>query len=112
MREGGQIEFYLCLRQPDKSSEAEIVRYRLAFLDLPENPNKIGSLRYDYSTGQGHGSGWDEELGDNPEHPQAHVHINFIGDDSTANNCRMPTGQVCPILILRAFDYWYCCVTE
>jgi hypothetical protein len=105
--ENGQIEFRLWLRERDKTRELEIVNYRLAFLNLPDNPNKIQSFRYDYSTGQKRGPGWDDDLGDNPEHPQAHVHINFTGDDRTANNLRMPTGQVDPILILRAFDYWY-----
>lgn len=116
LREGGQIEFYLRLRQlrqPNnlsKVEKVEIVHYRLTFLDLPKNPNNISSLRYDYSTSQKRGRDWDDDLGDNPGHPQAHVHINFkfTGSDGTANDLRMPTGQVCPILILRAFDYWYC----
>ena len=105
--ENGQIEFRLCFRERAKTREIEIVNYRLSFLNLPDNPNNIQSLRYDYSTGQQRGPGWDDELGDNPEHPQAHLHINFTGNDRTANNLRMPTGQVGPILILRAFDYWY-----
>jgi hypothetical protein len=111
LRENGQIIFRLYLREKDKAREIEIVKYNLAFLNLPDNPNKIQSLRYDYSTGQQRGPGWDDDLGDNPEHPQAHVHINFAGNDRTANNLRMPTGQVypiLPILILQAFDYWYC----
>lgn len=100
--ENGLIDFSVLIRERPKNT-IEIVYYRICFMNLPENNNKINELRYDYSQGQQRGEGWDDELNDNPQHPQAHIHINFCSN----NDCRMPTQAVCPILVLRAFDHWY-----
>ncbi|MFH1919682.1 MAG: hypothetical protein ABIP48_07365 [Planctomycetota bacterium] len=104
---GGSMSLHVRVReiQTQRSRAVEVVTYRLALVGIPDNPNNIQSLRFDKPEGLPRGRGWDEELGDNPEHPHAHVHFNFFppGD----NDCRMPTASVCPILLLSAFDYWY-----
>ena len=98
-----------------KSSPAvEVVEYRFSFLDLPTNDNSIRCLRFDKPQGQHRGDGWEEhrgdgwedELGDNPRHPWSHLHINFAASEA-ANDYHLPTGPVCPILLLRAFNLWY-----
>jgi hypothetical protein len=102
---GGELEVYLRLR-PRAKDLVEVVAYRLALVALPSNPNGIDCLRFDRSEGKPGGEGWDEDLGDNPHHPWAHLHVNFASAVD-ANACRMPTGSVCPIVVLRAFDHWY-----
>lgn len=104
--QGGRLEFYVRIRERRPGPSMEVVAYRIALFDLPENDNRIESLRFDQSEGQPRRGGWDEEIGDNPEHPWAHMHLNFhLTPD--ANDCRMPTGRVCPILLLRTIDHWY-----
>lgn len=84
----------------------EVVAYRVALFDLPSNDNRIESLRFDQSEGRPGWHGWDDVIDDNPEHPWAHMHINFhLTPD--ANDFRMPTGRVCPILLLLTIDHWY-----
>lgn len=102
---GGRLEFYVRIRKRP-GPRMEVVAYRVALLDLPENDNRIESMRFDRSDGKPGGDGWDDEICDNPQHPWAHMHINFhltLG----SNDCRMPTGRVCPILLLRTIDHWY-----
>ena len=103
--QGGRIELYIRIREL-KQRTAEVVAYRLAFFNLPGNANQITSLRYDQGQGYPKGQGWDDVLADNPEHPHAHLHMNFHSSEET-NHCRLPTGPVCPILLLRSFDHWY-----
>ena len=105
--EGGCVKVEVRVREVRRNGlrVAEVASYQLTFLEIPENRNNIQCLRYDQPAGQPRGAGWDEDLQDNPCHPRAHLHVNFLppGD----NNCRMPTGPICPILLLRAFDHWY-----
>jgi hypothetical protein len=102
---GGRIELNLLVRErPNKS--IEMVSYRIAFEDVPKNVNGLGSLRFELDCiGRG-GDGWDDELMDNPEHPLSHFHVNYLDGDG-ANDCRLPAGPICPIVLLRSFDYWY-----
>ncbi len=101
---GGTLELYLRIARKDEHTE--IVSYRIAVQKLPANDNEIVSLRYDKSAGKPGGHGWEDDLDDNPEHPWAHLHVNF-DRTLTANNCRLPTGEVSPIVLLAAFDHWY-----
>jgi len=104
---GGKMRLSVQIRETGKTRRptVEVVSYRLLWVDIPNNPNDIESLRYDKPESQRRGAGWDEDLQDNPQHPHAHVHLNFLPPG--ANDCRMPTASVCPILLLRAFDHWY-----
>jgi len=101
---GGELELFIYIRE--KHAGHEVVSYRIAITSLPPNPNDIQSFRYDRSEGRPTNDGWDEEIQDNPKHPWAHMHINFTADN--ANACRMPTGNIEPLLLLRTFDHWYC----
>ena len=102
---GGQMSLQVRVRETRRrsSSSVEVVAYRMSLVDIPDNRNSIQSLRFDKPDGQPRGAGWDEELQDNPQHPHAHVHFNFLKE----NDCRLPTASVCPLLLLSAFDYWY-----
>jgi hypothetical protein len=102
---GGAIELFVRLRQPQKG-HVEIAHYRIAFLNLPINDNGVHTLRYDQSVGQPHNDGWDNDLMDNPEHPWAHLHVNFAHTQA-ANALRLLTSHICPILLLRNFNHWY-----
>ena len=109
---GGRLSLAVRVEETGKSRQKssptiEVVKYSLRFLDLPTNDNSIRCLRFDKPEGQPRGGGWEDELGDNPQHPWAHLHVNFAASEA-ANECRMPTGSVCPILLLRTFDHWYC----
>ncbi len=90
-----------------KNSGVEILSYCVVAANLPENDGDIRSLRYDRPEGQPRGLGWEPDLNDNPQHPWAHIHVNFH-QGGAANDCRLPTGLVCPVVLLRAFDSWYC----
>ena len=105
---GGNLTVYVRIRniRTSGTSELEICSYRFCVRDLKGNCNGITSFRYDKPEGQPRDSNWDKELGDNPLHPWAHLHINF-DQDANANECRLPTGPICPILLLRAFNHWY-----
>jgi hypothetical protein len=104
---GGTIDLFLRLRELD-SQRIEVASYNVVFRSLPSsgNPNSLHSLRYDKAGGKPRGLGWDDDLADNPQHPWAHLHINF-DVSGTANDCRMATASTCPILIIKAFDHWY-----
>jgi hypothetical protein len=101
----GQADLYIRIRKYGRY-QIEIQKYRLAIFGIPDNNNRILSMRYDY-TGNIHEEqiklAWDNELNDNPQHPMSHLHVNFLLD----NNCRLAVGQVSPILALKAFDHWY-----
>ena len=103
---GGKMSLQVRIRETRRRglSSVEVAAYRLSLVDMPDNPNSIRSLRFDKADGQRRGAGWDEKLEDNPQHPHAHVHFNFLDD----NDCRLPTASICPLLLLTAFDYWYC----
>jgi len=106
---GGRLALEVRVREiRQRASRAtEVIAYRFSCSELPRNPNGIECLRYDKPEAQRRGGDWDKELGDNPRHPWAHLHVNFA-TSTTANDSRLPTGRVCPILLLRAFDFWYC----
>ncbi|MCY2992408.1 MAG: hypothetical protein NTY19_31690 [Planctomycetota bacterium] len=106
LAKGGRLDLFLRLRTNDKGL-AEIATYRLAVRQIPPNINNIVSLRLDKKEGQPRGDGWDPKLGDNPQHPWAHLHLNFDKSDR-ANELRIPTGEVEPIVLLMSFDHWYC----
>ena len=105
---GGQLKLAVRVREigTGRSLSVDVATYRLSILGLGNNPNDLQCLRFDKPEGQPRGDGWDEELGDNPQHPWSHLHINFAA--TRANDCRIPVGPVCPILLIRAFDHWYC----
>jgi hypothetical protein len=101
---GGEISLYIRIReQPNK--RIEILSYRIDSR-LPDNVTGVTSLRFENDDSGRRGSGWDEDLQDNPEHPLNHLHLNYL-QGADANMCRMPTGEICPIVLLRAVDYWY-----
>jgi hypothetical protein len=104
---GGEISLYIHIRErADRRIE---LRYYRVSICLPENPTGVTSLRFENDNTGRHGPSWDADLQDNPEHPLNHLHINFLkGID--ANKCRMPTGEICPIVLLMAVDYWYRCM--
>ena len=107
---GGALRFRVQIREErakHATTGVEVVEYRFHVdgLDKDGNPNQVECFRYDRPAGQRRGLGWDADLDDNPEHPHGHLHINFLVPD--ANELRMPTGVVCPILLIKAFDYWY-----
>jgi len=105
LRGGAEIELFIRVRQTGRG-QYEVAHYRIAFFNLPENPNRVRELRYDQSQGMPAGSGWDEDLEDNPEHPWAHLHVNFL-DHADANALWLVTGPVCPIVLLRNLNHWY-----
>ncbi len=102
--DGGSLAIWVRVRT--SGSGVKVVAYSFALQSLSTNPNGLDCLRYDMPEGQPRGLGWDAELKDNPQHPHAHLHLNFMEPDG--NDLRLPTGPVCPLLFLRAFDYWYC----
>jgi hypothetical protein len=85
--------------------EVEIEAYRITVEGLAENPNGIHAFRYDKTQGLPQGQGWDGDLKDNPQHPHCHLHLNYRVHG--ANDLRLPTGAVSPVLLLAAFDHWY-----
>jgi hypothetical protein len=102
---GGQIELDIVI-QEYMDRTIELVSYRIAFEGIPDNANGIGSMRFELDCiGRG-GDGWDEDLLDNPEHPLSHFHMNYLAGNG-ANDCRLPAGPICPIVLLRSFDFWY-----
>lgn len=104
LNKNGQLELYIKFHETE--SGIEIEKYRIAAYGIPENNNKISSIRYDYTNNiqaERKKIGWDHSISDNPQHPMSHLHINFMDE----NNCRLAAGQLSPILALRAFDYWY-----
>jgi hypothetical protein len=102
---GGTLEIFVRVRER-RGRESELVAYRIGLFGLPENQNRVATLRYDYPEGKPGGDGWEEDLQDNPQHPWAHLHFNF-DSSPIANNLRLPTGKICPITVLCAFDFWY-----
>jgi len=104
---GGVLHLYLRMRQVGTRSrpEVEIDAYRIKVENLADNPNGIGALRYDKTPGLTRGQGWDDDLQDNPQHPLCHLHLNYRVRG--ANDLRLPTGHVSPLLLLAAFDHWY-----
>lgn len=101
---GGEVTLYVSIRET--GNQAVIASYRFGIINLPDNSNDIKSLRYDRSEGHPSGIGWVDELDDNPHHPWGHLHVNFASSQD-ANDLRLPTGNLNPILLLRAFDHWY-----
>jgi hypothetical protein len=101
---GGHLDLFLRIRE--NAGLAEVASYRIAVRQLPTNDNRITSLRYDKSQGQPKRD-WDEGLGENPQHPWRHLHLNFDASHP-ANDLRLPTGEVDPIIVLVSFDHWYC----
>jgi hypothetical protein len=102
---GGHLDLFVRIRE-DGARLAEIVSYRIAVRQLPANDNSIASLRYDKSEGQPRRD-WDDQVNDNPQHPWRHLHLNFDASQA-ANDLRLPTGEMDPILFLVSFDHWYC----
>ena len=106
---GGEMQLFVRIRPHDKFS-VEVTTYRVALYGLPDNCYNLKSLRYDWEAKPARelrkANGWDEQVEDNPEHPLAHLHLNYLppGD----RNCRLPTSPVCPILLICALNYWYC----
>ena len=106
LRGGGQLDLFLRIRK-NGDGLAEVASYRIVVRQLPPtNDNSITSLRYDKSQGQPRRD-WDDELNDNPQHPWRHLHLNFDASQA-ANELRLPTGEVDPIILLASFDHWYC----
>jgi len=106
---GGILRFRAQIREVNEkySTRVDVEDYRLCVekLDAEDNPNRMECFRYDRPARAPRGPGWDHDLDDNPQHPHGHLHINFLA--AGANDLRMPTGTVCPILLIKAFDYWY-----
>lgn len=107
---GGILRFRARVREIRNRPAREVAvegyyRFQVDDLDTSGNPNQVGCFRYDRPEGQPRGDGWEHDLGDNPQHPHAHLHINYLTPG--ANDLRMPTGPVSPLLLFRAFDYWY-----
>jgi hypothetical protein len=105
---GGVVHLYLRIRQVRirSKSAVEVEAYQIRIEDLAKNPNALVALRYDKTAGLPKGQGWDDDLQDNPNHPYCHLHLNYTTPD--ANDLRLPTGHVSPLLLLAAFDHWYC----
>ncbi len=109
----GQFHLYIHIRRKlfkrkkvqQQDDGVEIVAYNLKFMGLAQNPNFIETLRFDRSAGQPAGN-WDDELGENIEHPWQHLHVNFHHTPA-ANELRLATGVVCPIVVLANFAHWY-----
>jgi hypothetical protein len=108
---GGKLKFRAHIREIHNraATEVQVVVQGYSFqvdgLDTDGNPNRVGCFRYDRPAGQPRGDGWENDLGDNPRHPHAHLHINYL--TLGANDLRMPTGFVPPLLLFKAFDHWY-----
>jgi hypothetical protein len=104
---GGELSLYLRIRQVGTRSHprVEVDAYRMEVVDLGKNPSGIDALRYDKPEGLPKGPGWDDDLQDNRQHPHCHLHLNFRVEG--ANDLRLPTGHVSPLLLLAAFDHWY-----
>jgi hypothetical protein len=104
---GGVLHLYMRIRQVGTKSHptVEIDAYRIKVEDLAENPNGIGALRYDKTQGMPQFEGWDDDLKDNPHHPHCHLHLNYR--ELGANDLRLPTGPVSPVLLVATFDHWY-----
>ena len=104
---GGELTLYLRIRQAGSRSRpaVEIEAYLMQVVDLDKNPNGIDAIRYDKPEGLPKGPGWDHDLQDNPQHPHCHLHVNYRVPD--ANDLRLPTGPVSPVLLLATFDHWY-----
>jgi len=104
---GGALRLQVRVREIREGGlrRVEVEAYRFCVEGLPPNPNIVRCLRYDKSQGLPKGTGWDDCLRDNPQHPHAHMHVNFREPD--ANDLRLPTGSVCPLLLLSAFGFWY-----
>jgi len=101
---GGLLEIFVRIRAlPDK--KARIISYRIGMIELPKNPNDLLAFRYDRSEGKPGGRGWDDDLNDNPEHPWGHLHVNYTAPG--ANELRLPTGDLCPVVLIRSMMYWY-----
>ena len=105
MNGGGEVSIYVRVCQK-RNNGMDLVAYRITVRGLRENVNGVSSFRYDRSEGRPPQDGWDEGLGDNPAHPWAHMHLNFDASE-TANGLRLPTGVVCPVVLLRALGYWH-----
>jgi len=101
---GGEISLYIRIRE-QQGRRMEIQSYRIDSR-LPDNVTGVTSLRFENDDSGRSGTGWDEDLQDNPEHPLNHLHLNYL-QGAEANSFRMPTGEICPIVLLRAVDYWY-----
>ena len=108
LTKGGRIHLYIRIRSAGTTNQpsTRIANYRLRFLDIQDNENEIRSIRYDGDEGLPKSEGWDEDLQDNPHHPRFHAHVGFHNSPE-ANNLRLPTGFVNPILVIKAFDHWY-----
>ena len=106
LAKGGDLDLFLRVRK-NGEGRAEVASYRIAVHRLPSNGNNLVCLRFDKSQGQPRRDGWDEVLGDNPQHPWGHLHLNFDASQA-ANDLRLPTGEVDPIILLASFDHWYC----
>ncbi len=104
---GGMLHLYMRIRQTGtrSSPQVEIDAYIIKLEGLAENPNGIHAFRYDKTAGLPKGEGWNDDLQDNPLHPHCHLHLNY--DATDANDLRLPTGSVSPILLVAAFDHWY-----
>jgi len=81
---GGSIGLYVRIREKADRTIA-IVTYRID-IRLPQNVNGITSLRFENDQSGRGGSGWDDDLQDNPEHPLNHLHINYL-QATGANTC-------------------------
>ena len=86
-------------RQP--AENIEVVAYSIKFMGLSQNDNRIESLRFDRSAGKP-ALNWDDELQENIEHPWSHLHVNFHHSEN-ANNLRVATAFVCPIIVIANF---------
>ena len=104
---GGVLHLYMRIRQIRARSgpAVEVEAYQIKIEDLANNPNGLGAIRYDKTSGLPKGQGWVNDLQDNPQHPHCHLHLNYDAPD--ANDLRLPTGHVPPLLLLAAFDHWY-----
>jgi hypothetical protein len=107
LEKGGSIEVFLQV-QVSESKAISVAAYRIAFLDIPQDGqgNRIQSLRFECEGKEDKKLGWDDELEDNPQHPNDHLHINFDASP-TANDLRLAVGRICPMVLIRSFDYWY-----
>ena len=103
---GGSIGLYIRIRERQDKT-IDVASYRID-VRVPDNSNGVSSLRFENDNSGKSGPGWDDDLQDNPEHPLNHLHINYLRGVE-ANKCRMPTGVICPIVLMRAVDYWYQC---
>jgi hypothetical protein len=103
----GRMHLFVRIKRKaiDDTEGVEAVAYNLKFMDLCDNDNKVTSLRFDRSSGKP-GWNWDETLQENVEHPWQHLHVNFH-HSVLANDLRLITGFVCPIVAITNFAHWY-----